>query len=84
MNFVFVSPNFPKIYSHFVKELHEQGVNVLGIGDEPFNQLNDFIETALMQQNRKSQNFFYGIKPISHYQNLTIRHPSNLHSNTFS
>jgi len=41
MNFLFISPNFPKIYSHFVKALREIGFNVLGIGDEPFDCLNN-------------------------------------------
>ena len=41
MNFVFVSPNFPIIYSKFVKSLNERGFNVLGIGDTAWNDLND-------------------------------------------
>ena len=39
MNFIFISPNFPTIYSHFIKALHDRGVTVLGIGDEPFDKL---------------------------------------------
>ena len=41
MNFVFISPNFPTIYSKFVRSLKERGVNVLGIGDTPYHELND-------------------------------------------
>lgn len=37
MNFLFISPNFPKIYSHFVKALKANGANVIGIGDTPYN-----------------------------------------------
>ena len=33
MNFVFVSPNFPLNYYHFVTSLNKNGVTVLGIGD---------------------------------------------------
>ena len=40
MNFIFISPNFPTIYSHFIKSLRERGVTVLGIGDTPFDSLN--------------------------------------------
>ena len=40
MNFIFISPNFPSIYSHFVKSLHDRGVTVLGIGDTPYDNLN--------------------------------------------
>lgn len=40
MNFIFISPNFPSIYSHFIKSLHDRGVTVLGIGDTPYDNLN--------------------------------------------
>ena len=40
MNFIFISPNFPTIYSHFIKALHDRGVTVLGIGDAPYETLN--------------------------------------------
>ena len=31
MNFVFISPHFPKTYYQFCQELKNNGVNVLGI-----------------------------------------------------
>ena len=40
MNFIFISPNFPTIYSHFIKSLHDRGITVLGIGDTPYESLN--------------------------------------------
>ena len=49
MNFVFISPNFPQIYSHFVKSLKDRGVNVLGIGDEPYGLLNDELKANLTE-----------------------------------
>ena len=49
MNFVFISPNFPKIYSHFVKSLSERGATVLGIGDEPYEQLNQELKDHLTE-----------------------------------
>lgn len=49
MNFVFISPNFPKIYSHFVKALSERGVTVLGIGDTPHNEINDELKNYLKE-----------------------------------
>ena len=39
MNFVFVSPQFPKTYWNFCERLHRNGVNVLGIGDAPFDEI---------------------------------------------
>ena len=49
MNFVFISPNFPKIYSKFVKCLALRGVRVLGIGDEPFDSLNQELKQYLTE-----------------------------------
>ena len=41
MNFVFISPNFPENYAGFCVGLKENGVNVLGIGDCPYEHLSD-------------------------------------------
>ena len=49
MNYIFISPNFPKVYRHFVKELHLHGVNVLGIGDEPYEQLDPELKDSLTE-----------------------------------
>ena len=34
-NFVFISPNFPLTYWRFCRELRNNGMRVLGIGDSP-------------------------------------------------
>ena len=47
MNFIFVSPNFPTIYSQFVKELRKNGATVLGIGDTPYDQTNEELRTYI-------------------------------------
>ena len=49
MNFIFISPNFPVIYSHFVKELKDKGVNVLGIGDQPYDSLCEELKNNLTE-----------------------------------
>ena len=49
MNYIFISPNFPRIYSHFVKALKDRGVNVFGIGDERFECLNDELKQNLTE-----------------------------------
>ena len=49
MNFIFISPNFPRIYSHFVKALKDRGVNVLGIGDERFESLEQELKNNLTE-----------------------------------
>ena len=38
-NFVFISPNFPTNYWKFCRHLTDNGINVLGIGDQPYDQL---------------------------------------------
>ena len=38
-NVVFISPNFPTNYWQFCKELKNNGMNVLGIGDQPYDEL---------------------------------------------
>ena len=49
MNFIFISPNFPQIYSHFVKALKQKGVTVLGIGDQRFEYLCDELKQNLTE-----------------------------------
>ena len=38
-NFIFISPNFPTNYWQFCRELKNDGMNVLGIGDQPYQIL---------------------------------------------
>lgn len=38
-NFIFISPNFPLTYWRFCKELRNNGMRVLGIGDSPYDDL---------------------------------------------
>jgi hypothetical protein len=46
-NFVFISPNFPTNYWMFCRELKNNGLRVLGIGDEPYDQLTDDLKNSL-------------------------------------
>ena len=41
MNFVFISPNFPRTYWNFCDRLKKNGVNVLGIGDAAYDTLEE-------------------------------------------
>ena len=38
-NFIFISPNFPLTYWKFCRELKNNGMRVLGIGDCPYDEL---------------------------------------------
>ncbi|MGN0479007.1 MAG: acetyl-CoA carboxylase biotin carboxylase subunit family protein [Hominenteromicrobium sp.] len=46
-NFVFISPNFPTNYWMFCRELKNNGMNVLGIGDQPYAELSDDLKGSL-------------------------------------
>lgn len=48
-NFVFISPNFPTNYWMFCRELKENGLNVLGIGDAPYNELSCELKNSLTE-----------------------------------
>ena len=52
MNFVFISPHFPATYSHFCAGLKANGVNVLGIADAPYNEINDELKSSLTEYYR--------------------------------
>lgn len=46
-NFVFISPNFPANYWMFCHELKKNGLNVLGIGDQPYDELSQNLKNSL-------------------------------------
>ena len=49
MNFIFISPNFPHTYWQFCDRLKRNGVNVLGIGDAPYDSLEEPLKAALTE-----------------------------------
>ncbi len=46
-NFLFISPNFPENYWMFCRELKKNGMNVLGIGDQPYEELSQGLKDSL-------------------------------------
>ena len=46
-NFVFISPNFPLTYWKFCRELKNNGMRVLGIGDSPYDDLMQELKDSL-------------------------------------
>jgi len=52
MNFVFLSPHFPPNYYLFSYHLHQLGVNVLGLADEPYELLRPELKSSLTQYYR--------------------------------
>ena len=49
MNFVFISPAYPVTCKHFCDRLNRHGVNVLGIGDVPFDALDGQLKSSLTE-----------------------------------
>ncbi len=48
-NFIFISPNFPTNYYKFCRELKNNGFNVLGIGDCPYNELPENVKNSVRE-----------------------------------
>ncbi|MCI8401191.1 MAG: ATP-grasp domain-containing protein [Lachnospiraceae bacterium] len=49
MNFIFISPQFPHTYWNFCDRLRKNGVNVLGIGDGSYDELDERLKDALTE-----------------------------------
>lgn len=49
MNFIFISPNFPKGFWQFCAALKANGATVLGIGDAPYSELCPELKDALTE-----------------------------------
>ncbi len=49
MNYIVISPYYPQNFQQFTIELANQGINVLGIGQEPYDQLDQPLKNALTE-----------------------------------
>ena len=49
MNFVYISPQFPKNFYHFCEGLKKNGVTVLGLGDTPYDELSQELKDSLTE-----------------------------------
>lgn len=52
MNFIFISPHFPQSYWQFCRALKNNGVNVLGIADAPYDQLPECVKNSVNEYYR--------------------------------
>lgn len=52
MNFIFISPHFPHTYWEFCNRLKQNGVNVLGIADVPYEELSAHLKESLTEYYR--------------------------------
>lgn len=62
MNFIFISPNFPKSYWNFCRGLKNNGVNTLGIGDADYDFLSDELKESL--------NEYYKVSSLENYDEV--------------
>lgn len=61
-NFVFISPNFPTNYWQFCAELKNNGLNVLGVGDQPYDELPQCLKDSL--------NEYYKVSSLENYDEV--------------
>jgi len=61
-NFIFISPNFPTNYWMFCRELKNNGLNVLGIGDQPYDELTQDLKNSL--------NEYYKVSSLENYEEV--------------
>jgi hypothetical protein len=62
MNFVFLSPHFPPNYYQFCVHLRDLGANVLGLADEPYDNLHPDLKKALTE--------YYWVPNLHNYDDL--------------
>ena len=62
MNFIFISPNFPHTYWQFCDRLRKNGINVLGIGDAPYDGLEAPLKAALTE--------YYKVDSLENYDQV--------------
>ena len=61
-NFIFISPNFPTNYWMFCRELKKNGLNVLGIGDQSYDELDYNVKENL--------NEYYKVSTLENYEEV--------------
>ena len=62
MNFILVSPNFPETFRWFAIRLKENGVNVLGLGDAPYDTLHPELKSVLTE--------YYRVDDLGNYDDM--------------
>ena len=61
-NVVFISPNFPTNYWQFCRELRNNGLNVLGVGDQPYDDLKPELRASLTE--------YYKVSSLENYDEV--------------
>ena len=61
-NVIYLSPNFPSNHWNFCRQLKNNGMNVLGIGDAPYDELT--------QELKDSLNEYYKVSSLENYEEV--------------
>lgn len=61
-NFIFISPAFPGNYENFCVALKANEINVLGIGDTPYDSLSDRLKSTLTE--------YYRVENMENYEDM--------------
>jgi len=61
-NIVFISPNFPTNYWMFCRELKNNGMNVLGVGDQPYEELRPELKDSLTE--------YFKVDTLEYYESV--------------
>ena len=69
MNFVYISPQFPKTNCEFCDRLKQNGINVLGIADIEYDQLNQKLKDSLTESYKVSslENYDEVLKAVAFF-----------------
>ncbi|MBQ8621956.1 MAG: ATP-grasp domain-containing protein [Oscillospiraceae bacterium] len=62
MNVIFISPHFPLHFYQFCDRLKRMGVNVLGIGDTPYDNISDNCKASLTE--------YYRVDSLENYEEV--------------
>lgn len=62
MNFIYISPNFPAAAEKFCMALKYNNVTVLGVGDQPYDELNSRLKYAMKE--------YYKVSSLANYDEV--------------
>ena len=79
-NFVFISPHFPDSFYKFVVALKNNGFRVLGIGDDPYENLRPELKSALAEYYvcHNMDNIENEINAVRYFENKYGKYPRKL------
>ena len=61
-NLIFISPNFPTNYWKFCRELKNNGIRVMGIGDQPWEEMTQELKDSLSE--------YYKVNSLENYDEV--------------